>query len=142
MKKVCLALTILSLLVTGCSLEVKVDKQDNVLVYFAKGETWASTYTLIDAGDTLFDSLYIQHIGNRETELKPIEYVLEGNGIKSASQYPQKLQGVRSFQVSSEYNKQLIDLEDNEDKEYKLIIKQNGKTEELTLRLVGEEGNF
>lgn len=140
MKKIFFILTIFTLLVTGCKTETKVEKQNNILVYFAKGETWASTYTLIDGGETVFDSLYIQHIGNRELQLKPIEYVLEGNGIKSESQYPQKLQGVRSFQVSSEYNKQLINLEDNENKEYKLIIKQNGKMEELILRLVGEEG--
>jgi hypothetical protein len=137
-----LALTFLAFLITGCSSESKEAKQKDVLVYFAKGDLWASTYTLIDADDTIFDSLYIQHIGNRESEMKPIEYILEGNGIKSESQYPQNLQGVRSFQVSTEYNKQLINLENNEDKEYKLTIEQDGKIEELILRLVEEEGNI
>ena len=141
MKKAFLVLMLFSLLVSGCNSDSQDQeaKQNNILVYFAKGETWASTYTLINAGETVFDSLYIQHIGNRESELKPIEYVFEGNGIKTESQFPQKLQGVRSFQVSSEYNKQLVNLEDN-NKEYKLIIKQNGILEELILRLVSEEG--
>lgn len=142
MKKVCLILTILTLIITSCSSEQRNAEQKEVFVYFAKGDSWASTYTLIDAGETIFDSLYIQHIGNRESETKPIEYVLEGNGIKSETQYPQKLQGVRSFQVSTEYNKQLINIENNEGKEFKLTIKQNGKIEELILRLVGEDGNI
>jgi hypothetical protein len=82
LKKVCYVLTLLILLVTGCRSESEEAKQNNILVYFAKGEIWASTYTLFDGGETIFSSLYIQHIGNRESELKPIEYVLEGNGIK------------------------------------------------------------
>ena len=142
MKKAYLILTLLTLIITGCSSEQKNAEQKEVIVYFAKGDSWASTYTLIDAGESIFDSLYIQHIGNRESEMKPIEYELEGNGIKSESQYPQKLQGVRSFQVSTEYNKQLINIENIEGKEFKLTIKQNGKIEELILRLVGEEGNI
>jgi hypothetical protein len=115
MKKIFLILILLILVITGCNSGVKKSKK--ILVYFAKGTTWASTYTLIDASETIFDSLYIQHIGNRETKINSIEYVLEGNGIKSESQYPQKLQGVRSFQVSSEYNKELINLNDNKNKE-------------------------
>jgi hypothetical protein len=142
MKKAYLILTLLTLIITGCSAEQKNAEQKEVIVYFAKGDSWASTYTLIDAGESIFDSLYIQHIGNRESEMKPIEYELEGNGIKSESQYPQKLQGVRSFQVSTEYNKQLINIENIEGKEFKLTIKQNGKIEELILRLVGEVGNI
>lgn len=137
-----MVLTILATLITGCSFESKEVKQKDVFVYFAKGDLWASTYTLIDAGETIFDSLYIQQIGSRESETKPIEYVLEGNGIKSESQYPQDLQSIRSFQVSTEYNKQLINLENNEDKEYKLTIKQDGKVEELILRLVGKESDI
>jgi len=140
LKKILIALILLSLIVNGCRSEINESKHNKILVYFAKGQTWVSTYTLIDAGETIFDSLYIQHIGDRDSELKPIEYVLEGNGLKSESQYPQKLQGVRSFQVSSEYNKQLINLEENENKAYKLIVKQGGKIEELILSLVGGEG--
>lgn len=85
----------------------------------------------------MFDSLYIQNIGDREAEQKPIEYVFEGNGIKSESQYPLELQGGRSLQVSSEYNKELIKINRN-DKEYKLTIKQDGTSEELTLRLIND----
>ncbi|MNU90826.1 hypothetical protein D3C71_807030 [compost metagenome] len=142
MKKVFLIPLLLILLVSGCSSDSRESVNNNILIYFAKGDTWASTYTLIDAGETIFDSLYIQHIGDRDSELKPIEYELEGNGIKIESQYPQKLQGVRSFQVSGEYNKQFIKSFKDKNQEYKLTIKQNGVSKELVLRLVGEEGNF
>ncbi|MEF2248036.1 hypothetical protein V1L65_24195 [Paenibacillus sp. IITD108] len=140
MKKLVLVLMLISFLVTGCQSDTKEERteQNNILVYFAKGETWAASYTLFDGGETNFDSLYIQHIGNRESEQNPIEYILEGDGIKMESQYPLKLQGVRSLQVSSEYNKELVKLEDNNN-EYKLIIKQNGVSEELILRLVNKE---
>jgi len=130
---------LLVLLLTSCTSEQKEDNSKDVYVYFAKGEQWATTYTLIDVGESVFDSLYIQHIGDRDSELEPIEYVLEGNGIKSATQYPQKLQGVRSFQSSTEYNKQLINLENIENKVYKLIIKQNDQKEELQLKYVSGE---
>jgi hypothetical protein len=136
LKKVYLLLTIFVLFVTACSTTAKEEKQNDVVVYFAKGETWASTYTLIDAGETIFDSLYIQHIGDREQELGPIEYVLEGGGMKLASQYPLKLQSVRSLQVSSEFNKAFINIEASDNKEYKLVITQDGKTEELLLKLI------
>lgn len=132
---------IIVILVTGCksgSGDI-VTTKENILVYFSKGETWAATYTIFDGGETTFDSLYIQHIGNREEEQEPIEYILEGEGIKKASQYPLKLQGVRSIQISSEYNKKLMNLEEH-NKEFKLIIKQNEESEKLTLRLINEEG--
>ncbi|OAB37851.1 hypothetical protein PMSD_08330 [Paenibacillus macquariensis subsp. defensor] len=74
--------------------------------------------------------------------MKPIEFILEGNGMKSETQYPHQLQGVSSFQVSSETNKKLVDLDDNENKEYKLVIKQDGNIENLILKLVREEDNI
>lgn len=135
LKKLILVLILIGLLVAGCKSDNK--EESAILIYFAKGEAWAASYTLFDGGETIFDSLYIQHIGNRDSEQKPIEYILEGNGVKMESQFPLKLQGVRSLQVSSEYNKELMKLEDN-NKEYKLIIKQNGISEELILRLVNE----
>ena len=149
MKKLIALVMIFSVLFVGCSSqapEQEIEKktelekkeeivQKDVVVYFAKGKEWAASYTLFDGGETMFDSLYIQNIGDREAEQKPIEYVFEGNGIKSESQYPLELQGVRSLQVSSEYNKELIKINRN-DKEYKLTIKQDGTSEELTLRLI------
>jgi len=123
-------------LLTGCKADSHEGQKEKILVYFAEGEKWASTFTLIDAGESIFDSLYIQHIGDRESTLDPIEYTLEGKGIKLASQYPQKLQGVRSFQVSGESSKDLIDGFEDKDQEYKLTIKQNGSSEELILKLV------
>ncbi|GBG10037.1 hypothetical protein PAT3040_04733 [Paenibacillus agaridevorans] len=141
LKKIHFIIIIIVLLITGCKSGSQdiVTIKDSILVYFAKGETWAATYTIFDGGESTFDSLYIQHIGNREEEQEPIEYILEGEGIKMASQYPLKLQGVRSLQVSTEYNKELMNLEEH-NKELKLIIKQNEESEELLLRLVNEEG--
>ena len=132
-------------ILSGCTSDYSNSKEtndENILVYFAKGEAWAATYTLIDAGESIFDSLYIQYIGDRVSELKPIEYVLEGNEFKMESQYPQELKSVRSFQVSGEYNKQLLNNFENKNQEFRLTIKQNGKSENLILRLVSEEGNF
>ncbi|GGO00943.1 hypothetical protein [Saccharibacillus kuerlensis] len=67
--------------------------------------------------------------------------IFEGNGIKKASQYPLELQGVRSLQVSSEYNKELMKIENNQ-KEYKLMIKQNWRSEKLILKSVNKKNNF
>lgn len=139
MSKAALLVPILLLiLLTGCKSASHESQKEKILVYFAEGEKWASTFTLIDAGESIFDSLYIQHIGDRESTLGPIKYTLEGKGIKLASQYPQKLQGVRSFQVSGESSKELIDGFEDKDQEYKLTIKQNGRSEELILKLVNE----
>ncbi len=129
---------LLLILLTGCKSDSHEGQKENILVYFAEGEKWASTFTLIDAGESVFDSLYIQHIGDRESNLGPIEYTLEGKGIKLASQYPQKLQAVRSFQVSGESSKDLINGFEDKDQEYKLTIKQNESSEELILKLVNE----
>ncbi|GIO13851.1 hypothetical protein J19TS2_34060 [Cohnella xylanilytica] len=129
---------LLLVLLTGCNSDSHEGRKEKLLVYFAEGENWASTFTLMDAGESIFDSLYIQHIGDRESTMDPIEYTLEGKGIKLASQYPQKLQGVRSFQVSGESSKELIDGFEDKDQEYKLTIKQNESSEELILKLVNE----
>lgn len=57
------------------------------------------------------------------------------------SQYPQKLQGVRSFQVSSEFNQKLFKKE-GLDKEYTLTIKSLGEASELKLQLIDGERDF
>jgi len=133
-----LLLAIITLILTGCSDGDKGKEHNDLTVYYAKSDTWASTYTLIEDEESIFDSLYIQHIGERQLELKPIEYELEGNGMTTKSTSPQKLQSVRSFQVSGEYNKNIIKTEKSEDIEYTLTITQNGTSEVLVLRQVTE----
>ncbi|GKU78411.1 hypothetical protein [Paenibacillus sp. L3-i20] len=128
------------IMITGCESksESKEQTDDKILVYYGKGQTWASTLTFFEDRGTIFESLYIQHIGNRQAELKPFEYVLEGEGIKSASTYPQKLQGVRSFQVSSEFNSDYLNLVKNKQEEYNLSITHDGITEKLVLKIIKE----
>lgn len=142
MKKLLSTLMLLILFISGCTTDSSNSngtiEKNNILVYFAKGETWATTYTLIDAGESIFHSLYIQHIGDREAEWKLIEYVLEGNGMEMKSQYPQELAGVRSFQVSGEYNKQLLNNFEDKNQDYRITIKQNGNSEDLILKLISE----
>lgn len=128
---------LLLVIISGCTSDAPTEEND-ILVYFAKGETWAATYTLIDAEETIFDSLYIQHIGDRDLELEPIEYSLEGSRMKQESQYPRELQSVRSFQESGEHSKEVLNNIKDKDEEYKLTIKQSGGSEELILRLIKE----
>ena len=104
------------------------------MFYFGESESWAATYTLFQADGTVFDTLYIKHIGDRHSTPAFFEYVFEADGLKSESQYPLKLQGARSFQVSSEYNEEIMPLQFKENESFTLTIKQDGKTEQLTLR--------
>lgn len=131
---------LLTVVMMGCSTSTHETKAKDLFVYYAIGSSWAATYTILDGGETYFDSLYIQNLDPAVSGMKPIEYVLKGDGREASSQYPQPLQGVRSFQVSTEYNKQLIDLSDYEDKVYQLTIRQDGKEEHLTLTYSGAQG--
>lgn len=122
------------LLVSGCANNVKEKESANEVVYFGKGEAWLATFSVFQVNQSLFDSLYIQYIGgNREEKIGPIEYSLAGDGFKSESQYPQELQGVRSFQVSTEANADIFSFKPNEDGVYTLTVKYKGGTETLTL---------
>lgn len=140
MRKAGSLMLLLIVFVVGCNTSTHETKAKDLFVYYAIGSSWAATYTILDGGETFFDSLYIQNLDPAVSGMKPIEYVLKGDGREASSQYPQPLQGVRSFQVSTEYNKQLIDLSDYEDKVYQLTIKQDGKEEHLTLTYFGAQG--
>lgn len=132
-----LVLSIL-LFISGCTNKESVinlkGKSDEV-VYYGKGEEWLATYSIFKVKNSLFDSIYIQNIGgNREAKIGPIEYQLVGGeGFKFESQYPQELQGVRSFHTSSEANADVVTIKPTTDDVFKLTIKYNGKIETLTL---------
>lgn len=141
MKKLIMFCLMLSFLVGCSSGKSNHTPQDGIAVYFSKNDNWAATVTLIRSEDSIFESLYIQDIGNPNETHSPIEYSLEGNGVNMESQYPQKLQGVRSFQVSSEFNQKLFKKE-GLDKEYTLTIKSLGEASELKLQLIDGERDF
>lgn len=111
------------------------------VVYFGKGEEWLATYSVFKVNNSLFDSIYIHNIGgDRESKVGPIEYKLVGgDGYKSESQYPQELQGVRSFQTSSEANADFFSFKPNKDGVFTLTIKYNGKIEALTLSTITQK---
>lgn len=120
----------------GCSNGVGNEGEDREEVYLfvGKSENWLATYTLLTANESGYDSLYIQHIGDRYQEnISPIEYILGGNGMKAESQYPMELQGVRSFHVSGEYNKNVFNIKPTQEDTYILQITTAEGTEEMTL---------
>lgn len=128
---------VILLAIAGCDKQEQVLPQNhspNELVHFGMGENWLATYSVFKVNDSLFDSIYIQFIGEwKDTKVGPIEYELEGAEHRASSSYPQELQGVGSFQVSSKFNADLFSLEPNADGIYKLTIKSNVDTEVLTL---------
>ena len=126
------------LVLSGCANkedEITYKERPNEVIYFGKTEEWLATYSIFKVRNSLFDSIYIQNIGeDRESKKGPIEYILVGDeGLRFESSYPQELQGVRSFQTSSEYNSDVFSIMPNKDGVFTLTIKHNGKTEIITL---------
>lgn len=134
------------LFISGCTNKESVsnfkEKSDEV-VYYGKGEEWLATFSIFKVKNSLFDSIYIQNIGgNREAKIGLIEYQLVGGeGFKFESQYPQELQGVRSFYTSSEANADVVTIKPTTDDVFKLTIKYSGKIETLTLSAITRSTN-
>lgn len=126
------------LFLSGCAnneSDIATKENFNEVIYFGKTEEWLATFSIFQVRTSLFDSIYIQNIGeDREAEIGTFEYTLAGGeGFKAESSFPQKLQGVRSFQVSGETNAEIFTIEPNVDGEFILTIRNRGKTETITL---------
>ncbi|WP_217591939.1 hypothetical protein [Cohnella sp. GbtcB17] len=126
------------LLLSACTskeAEHNLNDQPDEVVYYGKGEEWLATFSIFKVNHLLFDSIYIQNIGEDRGAKGPIEYKLVGgDGFKFESQYPQELQGVRSFHTSSESNSDIVSIKPTADGVFELTIEFNGKTENLKLK--------
>ncbi|MCR8643231.1 hypothetical protein NV379_11220 [Paenibacillus sp. N1-5-1-14] len=111
-------------------------KQDSTsFVYMDQQGEWLATYSVFKVKTSYFESLYLQYIGeDRGAKIGPIEYKLVGEGMEWASQYPQDLQGVRSFHTSSEINADILPHKPTKDSNFKLEIKYQGKSANFTLK--------
>ncbi|WP_090108776.1 hypothetical protein [Cohnella sp. OV330] len=110
-------------------------EQSDEVVYYGKGEEWLATFSIFKVNRSMFDSIYIQNIGENRGAKGSIEYQLVGgDGFKFESQYPQELRGVRSFHTSSEFNSDVISIKPTADGVFELTIKYNGKMEKLKLK--------
>lgn len=125
------------LLLSACTskeAENDLKEQQDEVVYYGKGEEWLATFSLFKVNRSMFESLYIQNIGEDRGAKGPIEYQLVGgDGFKFESQYPQELQGVRSFHTSSESNSDVVSIKPTADGVFELTIEFNGNTEKLKL---------
>lgn len=140
-REITIIIMVFILVISGCAKqeESPQNKVPNEMIYYGKGENWLATYSLFMVDKSLFESIYIQYIGgDRDSKIGPIEYELVGSEYKSSSSYPQELQGVRSFQVSSEFNADLFSLKPTPDGTYKITIKSKLKTEVLSLSKISK----
>jgi hypothetical protein len=151
-KAVTIIIVVFFLVISGCAKQEEINPtntvteevppQDQVLnevIYYGKGDNWLATCSLFMVNTSLFESIYIQYIGeNSDSEVGPIEYELVGSEYKSSSSYPQELQGVGSFQVSTKFNTDLFSLKPTGDGTYKLTIKSNLNTEVLSLSKISK----
>lgn len=122
-------------IVSGCSNESSKDEQN--VTYFGQGEEWFGTYTISKVNSYSFESLYIQHIIDRENtptltkDVGEIEYVLDTGASKLESNSPQPLKGIGNFHTATETSELLI--EGDYPEQATLTIEWNNQKEEIIL---------